>query len=71
MLNDLWFIIFDTDNVMGEALMNGEEIMELCEQYLMAITTQHRVLVAELEFKSTRKRRVEGRKLIRWGEAKE
>ena len=31
-----------------------------------AITTQHRVLIAELEVKATRKRRVEGRKLIRW-----
>ena len=31
-----------------------------------AITIQHRVLIAELEVKATRKRRVEGRKLIRW-----
>ena len=31
-----------------------------------AITTQHRVLIAELEVKATRKRRVEGRKMIRW-----
>ena len=32
-----------------------------------AITTQHRVLIAELEVKATRKR---GRKLIRWGKLK-
>ena len=31
-----------------------------------AITTQHRVLIAELEIKATKKRRVEGRKMIRW-----
>ena len=35
-----------------------------------AITTQHRVLIAELEVKATRKRRVEGRKLIRWWKLK-
>ena len=34
------------------------------------ITTQHRVLIAELEVKATRKRRVEGRKLIRWWKLK-
>ena len=35
-----------------------------------ATTTQHRVLIAELEVKATRKRRVEGRKLIRWWKLK-
>ena len=35
-----------------------------------AITTQHRVLIAELEVKATRKRRVEGRKMIRWWKLK-
>ena len=35
-----------------------------------AITTQHRVLIAELEVKATRKRRVQGRKLIRWWKLK-
>ena len=35
-----------------------------------AITTQHRVLIAELEVKATRKRRVEERKLIRWWKLK-
>ena len=35
-----------------------------------AITTQHRVLIAELEVKATRNRRVEGRKLIRWWKLK-
>ena len=35
-----------------------------------AITTEHRVLIAELEVKATRKRRVEGRKLIRWWKLK-
>ena len=35
-----------------------------------ATTTQHRVLIAELEVKATRKRRVEGRKMIRWWKLK-
>ena len=35
-----------------------------------AITTQHRVLIAELEVKATRKRRVQGRKMIRWWKLK-
>ena len=36
-----------------------------------AVTTQHRVLVAELEVKATRQRRAECRKQIRWGKLKD
>ena len=36
-----------------------------------AVTTQHRVLVAELEVKTTRDRRAEGRKQIRWWKLKD
>ena len=36
-----------------------------------AVTTQHRVLVAELEVKATRQRRAEGRKQIRWWKLKD
>ena len=36
-----------------------------------AATTQHRVLVAKLEVKSTRQMRAEGRKQIRWWKLKD
>ena len=36
-----------------------------------AVTTQHRVLVAEFEVKATRQRRAEGRKQIRWWKLKD
>ncbi len=36
-----------------------------------AVTTQHRVVVAELEVKATRQRRAEGRKQIRWWKLKD
>ena len=36
-----------------------------------AVTTQHRVLVAELEVKATRQRRAEGRKQIRMWKLKD
>ena len=51
-----------------------KEYTKECKNYKVlpkgAITTQHRVLIAELEVKATRKRRVEGRKLIRWWKLK-
>ena len=50
-------------------IMMRKEYTEECKNCKVlpkeAITTQHRVLIAELEVKASTKRRVEGRKLIR------
>ena len=56
-------------------IMRGKEYSKECMNCKVipkeASTTQHRVLVAELEVKASRKRRVEGRKRSRWWKLEE
>ena len=57
-----------------DSIMLRKEYTKKCKNCKVlpkdAIITQHRVLIAELQVKATRKRRGEGRKLIRWWKLK-